>query len=229
MKTKPPSSTQLADFQRLMDKFTLLTDRTNFVRQRCSGLGRMECQTLQLLETFRRRKPEIRERITRRLLAPEEIGHYLPRGMRQQYLDGSLRKEQLELLPRDLSMKALADEIGVACSRMTRIGDTLSDERDPATGAMRGKGLIHREPSSDDRRVILIRITEAGSERVRSQSSHAGRITQQLLEQIPPGERDPVRHGLDLYLEALERTLPAILEAEGTREDCDRVHSHKEK
>lgn len=222
MKTKAPPEAELAAFQRLMDQFTLLTDRSNFVRQRCSGLGRMECQTLQLLERYRQRKPEIRRRIARHLLTPEEVAQYLPRCMRQSYQDGSLRRDQLELLPRDLSMKALADEIGVACSRMTRIGDTLSDEVDAATGTMRGKGLIHREPSSDDRRVILIRITEAGSARVRSQEGHAGRITRRLLEQIPRAELATVRKGLETYLAALERTLPGLLEEEGEAADCDR-------
>ncbi len=117
-------------------------------------------------------------------------------------------------------MKALADEIGVACSRMTRIGDTLSDERDPGSGQMRGKGLIHREPSSDDRRVILIRITDEGSARVRDQKGHAGRITRMLLDQIPKEQRESVRQGLEIYLGALERILPAVLEAAGPL-DCD--------
>jgi hypothetical protein len=114
-----------------MERFSLLTDRANFLKQRCSGLGRMECQTLQLLERYRQSKPEIQERIRRRELSDEEITLHLPRSMRQDYVNGTLSPELIEELPRDLSMKALADEIGVACSRMTRIGDTLSDEIDP--------------------------------------------------------------------------------------------------
>lgn len=220
MKTKSLTEAELASFQRLMDQFTQLTDRANFVRQRCSGLGRMECQTLQLLERYRQRKPELRKRIAQRLLNEDEVALFIPRCMRNAYHEGALRKDQLELLPRDLSMKALADEIGVACSRMTRIGDTLSDERDPGSGQMRGKGLIHREPSSDDRRVILIRITEEGTARVRDQKGHAGRITRMLLEQIPKEEREPVRQGLEVYLGALERILPAVLESAGPV-DCD--------
>lgn len=220
MKTKSLTEAEIAAYQRLMDQFTQLTDRANFVRQRCSGLGRMECQTLQLLELYRQRKPDLRKRIAQRLLSEEEVTLYIPRCMRNAYHDGALRKDQLEQLPRDLSMKALADEIGVACSRMTRIGDTLSDERDPGSGQMRGKGLIHREPSSDDRRVILIRITDEGSARVRDQKGHAGRITCMLLDQIPKEQRESVRQGLEIYLGALERILPAVLEAAGPL-DCD--------
>jgi DNA-binding MarR family transcriptional regulator len=220
MKTKSLTEAEIAAYQRLMDQFTQLTDRANFVRQRCSGLGRMECQTLQLLELYRQRKPDLRKRIAQRLLSEEEVTLYIPRCMRNAYHDGALRKDQLEQLPRDLSMKALADEIGVACSRMTRIGDTLSDERDPGSGQMRGKGLIHREPSSDDRRVILIRITDEGSARVRDQKGHAGRITRMLLDQIPKEQRESVRQGLEIYLGALERILPAVLEAAGPL-DCD--------
>lgn len=221
MKTNQIEPGRLEAFQRLMDQFGLLTDRTNFIRQKCSGLGRMECQTLQLLERYRQQKTLVRQRILGRQLREEELALYLPRCMRQSYADGSLRKEQLEALPRDPSMKALADEIGVACSRMTRIGDTLSDEVDPATGQMRGKGLIHREPSPDDRRVILIRITEAGSQRVQTQHGHAGRITRRLLEQIPPQEQELILRGMSGYLAALERVLPDLLEEENETRDCN--------
>jgi DNA-binding MarR family transcriptional regulator len=206
-----------------MDQFGLLTDRTNFIRQKCSGLGRMECQTLQLLERYRLQKELIRQRIASRTLSPDEVAHYLPRCMRQSYLEGTLRKDQVESLPRDPSMKALADEIGVACSRMTRIGDTLSDEVDPGTGQMRGKGLIHREPSPDDRRVILIHITEAGSQRVHTQTGHASRITQRLLEQIPVQDQEMILRGMEGYLAALERVLPELVEEEAESRDCKTI------
>ena len=220
MKTKNRPPAQVAAFQRLMDQVTQLTDRANFVRQRCSGLGRMECQTLQLLERFRLRKADLRRRIAQGQLSTEELAQHIPRCMRQTYQEGGLRKEQLDLLPRDMSMKVLADEIGVACSRMTRIGDTLSDEIDPVTGQMRGKGLIHREPSSDDRRVILIRITEAGSLRVRDQNGHAGRMAQLLLGEIPDDELMVMLAGLERYISALERTLPEMVAEAAEKEEC---------
>jgi DNA-binding MarR family transcriptional regulator len=221
MKTKAPIPIRVADFQRLLDQVTQVTDRANVVRQRCSGLGRMECLTLQILERFRQRKEELRRRIAQRRLSPEELALHLPRCMRQSYLEGGLRREQLETLPRDLSMKALAEEIGVACSRMTRIGDTLSDEVDPLSGQPRGKGLIHREPSPDDRRVILIRITEAGSRRVRDQDGHAGRMARILLKRIPAAEQEGVRQGLERYCAALESALPELQAALGGVEECD--------
>jgi len=221
----PPE--RLEAFQRLMDQFSLLTDRTNFLRQKCSGLGRMECQTLQLLERYRQRKEDVRARIAARQLSEEELAQYLPRCMRQAYQEGCVRKEQLEQLPRDPSMKALADEIGVACSRMTRIGDTLSDEVDPVTGQMRGKGLIHREPSPDDRRVILIRITEAGSARVRTQKGHADRITRLLVESIPPANQELVLKGMQGYLAALEKVQPELVEDEDDR-NCDNINRMQE-
>ncbi len=223
MKTISPAPERLEAYQRLMDQFGLLTDRTNFIRQKCSGLGRMECQTLQLLEQYRQQKPLIRLRIANRQLSEAEVALYLPRCLRPTYYDGTLRKEQLDALPRDPSMKTLADEIGVACSRMTRIGDTLSDEVDTTNGQMRGKGLIHREPSPDDRRVILIRITEAGSQRVRTQNGHASRITQRLLEQIPEGEQDLILRGMAGYLAALERVLPGLVEEENDNRDCNTI------
>ena len=83
----------------------------------------MECQTLRLLEDFRRNKSVLRTRIAKADLSEHEVELYIPRTLRQEYEQGTLTPAQLEELPRDLSMKALAGMIGVACSRMTRIGD----------------------------------------------------------------------------------------------------------
>lgn len=222
MKIKSIPRERSERFQLLMERFSTLTDRSNFLRQRCSGLGRMECQTLQLLERYRLAKPEIRERIRRHDLDEREIQLYLPRGLRQKYLERRLSAERIEQLPRDLSMKALADEIGVACSRMTRIGDTLSDETDPVTHKMRGKGMIHRGPSPDDRRVILIRITEAGSAKVQSQGEHNARIASLLLEKIPAEDAERVEQGMNLYLKALEEILPEMADApDQDDQDCN--------
>lgn len=217
-----PSGSAVATILELMEQVSLLSDRSNFLRQRCSGLGRMECQTLQLLDGYRRAKGRIQDRIRKRKLRAEEIPVYLPRGLRKSYEDGELSEEVLVDLPRDLSMKALADEIGVACSRMTRIGDTLSDEVDGLTKKVRGKGLIHREPSPDDRRVILIRITEKGQAKVAEQGRQTERIAGLLLERIPEAKRAIVEEGLRVYLKALGEILPRMAEdgAEDLADDC---------
>ncbi len=198
----------LTQFMSLVEQLSLLTDRSNFLRQRCSGLGRMECQTLRLLEDFRCSKPELRERIRRQELTEHEVELYVPRTLRSEYEHGELTEAQLEELPRDLSMKALAGMIGVACSRMTRIGDTLADERSARGG--RGKGMIHRAPSPDDRRVILIRITEKGSEKVREQEARSREFTTLLLSRIPADQHRKALDGLEHYRAALEAILPLV-------------------
>jgi len=224
MQAKPPEPPEPAEavaaILELMEQVGLLSDRSNFLRQRCSGLGRMECQTLQLLESYRRAKESLRDRIRRRELSDAEVQQHLPRGLRKDYENGGLPEKVLAELPRDLSMKALADEIGVACSRMTRIGDTLSDEIDPLTRKMRGKGMIHREPSPDDRRVILIRITDKGSAKVAEQGRQTERIAAMLLERIPTGKRAVVEEGLRVYLRALGEILPRLAEESGGADDC---------
>jgi DNA-binding MarR family transcriptional regulator len=223
MQENPQAATDpVATILLLMEQLSQLGDRCNFLRQRCSGLGRMECQTLQLLEGYRLRKPQIRERIRRRELSGTELQIYLPRNLRKEYDEGRLRPEQIEELPRDLSMKALADEIGVACSRMTRIGDTLSDDVDPLTRQMRGKGMVHREASPDDRRVILIGITPQGSAKVAEQSRQTERLARQLLERIPADQLPLVEQGLGVYLKALGELLPRLAEEaeEAQRDDC---------
>lgn len=220
MQQKTKHANAVAMILELMEQVSLLSDRSNFLRQRCSGLGRMECQTLQLLEGYRLEKERVRQRIRDRQLSEDEILACLPRGLRKDYEDGGLPEEVLADLPRDLSMKALADEIGVACSRMTRIGDTLSDEVDPLTRKMRGKGMIHREASPDDRRVILIRITEKGSAKVAEQGRQTERIAAMLLERIPEAKRPVVEEGLRVYLKALGEILPRLVDEAGDREDC---------
>ena len=217
-KTKPVEA--VASMLELMEQVSLLSDRSNFLRQRCSGLGRMECQTLQLLEGYRRDKGRIQERIRARELSEDEVQLFLPRGLRKDYENGGLPEEVLADLLRDLSMKTLADEIGVACSRMTRIGDTLSDEVDPLTKKMRGKGMIHREASPDDRRVILIRITEKGSAKVAEQGRQTEHIAGMLLERIPAAKRAVVQEGLRVYLKALGEILPRMVDETGDRDDC---------
>ncbi len=208
---------RVAAFGELMERVGMLTDRSSFLQQRCSGLGRMECHTLLLLEGFRQRKEEIRRSIADYALDADQVELYIPRNLRAEYEERKLSPEVLGSLPRDMSMKALAAEIGVACSRMTRIGDTLSDDVDPLTGKMRGKGFIHRESSPDDRRVILIHVTEEGSRKVQEQLSNKERITRLMLERIPREELDRVEEGLRTYLEAIESILPEIESgAEGT-------------
>jgi DNA-binding MarR family transcriptional regulator len=199
---------RLIHFQEMMQKFSQIIDRSNFFRQRCTGLGRMECQTLRLLDSFKEKKALIRERIKSTTLTPEEIKLYIPRALRVKYQAGELG-DLLDSLPRDISMKSLAGEVEVACSRMTRIGDTLSDEMDPNTGKMRGKGMIHREASPDDRRVILIGITELGSQKVCEQSDSGLKIAQEILDDIPPAKIPIVEEGLQIYLSLLEKHLPA--------------------
>jgi DNA-binding MarR family transcriptional regulator len=221
--TQAPSRESLRLFGRLMDGFSLLTDRSNFLKQRCSGLGRMECQTLQILDAFRLQKRALHEKIRSYSLTEREVEMHIPRSLRASYAQREIPAATLKELPRDLSMKQLAEQIGVACSRMTRIGDTLSDDMNPTTKQQRGKGLVHREPSPDDRRVILIRITNIGSDRVAQLGRNNERIVRALLDKIPAKDVKSVERGLSCYLKALHDILPEIIDPNKvpvTDEDC---------
>ena len=80
--------------------------------------------------------------------------------------------------------------------------------------------MIHRAPSPDDRRVILIRITEKGSEKVREQDERSREFATMLLDRIPVEQQRKALEGLEHFRFALEASLPQV-EARGSEKDTD--------
>jgi MarR family transcriptional regulator, organic hydroperoxide resistance regulator len=109
----------------------------------------------------------IRRAQARAQQAPEEL------TLAQYYLLGPLAGgERLPLCD-------LADSAGIAAPTATRIVDGL--ER---------CGLVRRERSTTDRRVVLVSLTEQGRKRVARKRRQLGQRRQRVYEALEPGERE---------------------------------------
>jgi DNA-binding MarR family transcriptional regulator len=79
---------------------------------------------------------------------------------------------------RDVTLKELADALGIAPSNLTVIVERSVE-----------RGLIVREPSEDDRRSRYLRLTVPGREMLKEAWKVAQQMESKLLEQFSPAER----------------------------------------
>ncbi len=100
-----------------------------------------------------------------------------------------------------LTMNDLSEAMGLANSTMTRTVDQLVQ-----------KGLVDREPDSEDRRVVRVRLSGQGQKTQLAVKSVLQDFFKQALSEIPEGEREAV-------LQSLESVKRAI--ANGLASCCD--------
>lgn len=107
-----------------------------------------------------------------------ELTHLLPGGR----LAGGLSLVQLQALAAlsggDLRMRELARRLGLAESTVTRLVDRL--ER---------AGLAERRSERPDRRSVLVGLTSTGHLALRAVRDRLGRLLDELLGTLAPGER----------------------------------------
>ncbi|MBA4380657.1 MAG: hypothetical protein C0393_08295, partial [Anaerolinea sp.] len=93
-----------------------------------------------------------------------------------------------------LSMNDLSEAMGLAGSTMTRYVDELVR-----------KGLAHRKPDAEDRRVVRVELTERG-QKVRSILESALQdFFKQVLDEIPADERSGLLHVLEQVSQAIAK------------------------
>lgn len=93
-----------------------------------------------------------------------------------------------------LSMNDLSEAMGLAGSTMTRYVD----------GLVR-KGLAQRKADGEDRRVVWVELTAQG-EKVRGILEGAMQdFFQQVLDEIPPAERNTLLHALELVSNSIAK------------------------
>jgi DNA-binding MarR family transcriptional regulator len=85
---------------------------------------------------------------------------------------------------------ALAQAIHADKSRIISVLDELQE-----------RGLIHRQPDEADRRVHLLSLTPAGDRLRRSVEAAIRRQEEQVLEVLPPGDRDTFLRSLKALYE----------------------------
>jgi len=86
--------------------------------------------------------------------------------------------DTIEQAAEPLPVREVALGAGVAAPTVTRMLDGL--ERD---------GLVARERCADDRRVVRVRLTEAGAARMAAKREHVRHWRRELFASLPPAER----------------------------------------
>jgi DNA-binding MarR family transcriptional regulator len=71
---------------------------------------------------------------------------------------------------------------------------------------LEARGLVVRQPNADDRRGVLVRLTDEGRERVQGALADLLSYERQVLSSIEPGEREELTDLLRRLLAPFERT-----------------------
>jgi DNA-binding MarR family transcriptional regulator len=104
----------------------------------------------------------------------------------------------LLVIPDDesISMNDLSVKMKLASSTMTRMIDQLVQ-----------KGLVDRQPDSEDRRVVRVRLTERGGQAKMQLHETLQGFFSQVMRDIPESDRNPVIRSLERLNQAIRNTL----------------------
>jgi len=95
-----------------------------------------------------------------------------------------------------LRSRSLADELGIAPSAVTPLVDRLVEQK-----------LLRREQDPNDRRIVWIRPTARAVAQHDKLMQTNRSVLQQVLDELPPGERQKVYESMQLLLESAQRVL----------------------
>jgi DNA-binding MarR family transcriptional regulator len=117
------------------------------------------------------------------------------------HLDG-LSLPQFQLLEPlrtidELTVGELAESAGVAAPTATRMLDCLARD-----------GLVERRHSEEDRRAVLISLTDEGATMVDTAHARAEEWRSRVFESLEPAEREQAARLLSRLADVLERELP---------------------
>ena len=91
-----------------------------------------------------------------------------------------------------LRMSRIADALGVAQSTATRFVEPLVDQ-----------GKVVREPSPDDGRSVVIRLTPKGAALAAELASGSMRCSEGILEKIPQAKQEEVIEAVEIVVAAI--------------------------
>jgi DNA-binding MarR family transcriptional regulator len=94
-------------------------------------------------------------------------------------------------------MNELSDKMNLNTSTMTRILDNL----------VRDKYII-RDRDEADRRIVVVRLTESGSEMALKLRDSVNEYYRKIIENIPEGQLDSVLNSVNLLQSAFEKANP---------------------
>ena len=106
-----------------------------------------------------------------------------------------------------LTLAELGRRVGLDKSWTSRAVENLVQE-----------GLLTKIPSETDRRNVIISLSSAGQKRYAELNLSLNNQAHQVMQHIPPGERENVHHALQLLYEALQ--LEAKQVAANSSDEC---------
>ncbi|MGZ4186934.1 MAG: MarR family winged helix-turn-helix transcriptional regulator [Solirubrobacteraceae bacterium] len=131
----------------------------------------------------------------------DKIGRYLQNAFRASLGQAGLTKEEWKVI--------------MALSRGVRSHGWLCRDLDVSTGAMtnrldklEARGLIKRAPDPDDRRGVLLELTEGGRERLDGYVDAGASREKELLSGLSPAEKSELNALLSKLLLSLQRREP---------------------
>lgn len=93
----------------------------------------------------------------------------------------------------NISVKELAEKLRLDKSGISRTVEDLVQ-----------KGFVERKPSIEDRRYVVLNLTDKGAERFNKIESDMDKTFKVIMDRIPEGKRNQVIESLQLYNAAFE-------------------------
>ncbi len=94
-----------------------------------------------------------------------------------------------------IALNELAELLRLDISTMSRTVDNLVDRK-----------LAKRQPDPNDRRCVVIRLTEKGNDKFKCIEAGMEEYYRKVYEKIPENKREPMLESLTLLLDALNQT-----------------------
>ncbi len=167
--------------------------------------GLVEDEVDRLVEAWRRERPDLDVAPLDVLSRVSRLARHLDRARRQAFAEHSLETWEFDVLaalrragqPYELSPGVLLTRTLVTSGTMTNRLDRLE-----------AKGLVDRRPDTDDRRGVLVTLTEEGRRQVDAALADLLEHERQILTDLTPAQR--------LQLADLLRILVSPFDAEDT-------------
>jgi DNA-binding MarR family transcriptional regulator len=95
----------------------------------------------------------------------------------------------------DMTMSHLADVLGVSLSNATGLVDRMEE-----------RGFIERSRVPEDRRVVLVHVTQAGTQLIQESDALSDELMRNVLAHLDPAELPAIAHAVAEVRSALEVT-----------------------
>lgn len=98
---------------------------------------------------------------------------------------------------KSITMNELSEKMNLNSSTMTRIMDPLVRD-----------GFIERQKSVEDRRLVLVSLSEKGLESAKTLNDSVNAYYKNVIQNIPTGKLDDILKSTDLLVHAFEKSNP---------------------